>query len=76
GAIRTFVHPRGFALAPRRITVSTVGVVPKLEPLLAGTRVNLAVSLHAPTDALRDELVPLNRRYPLAVLLGALRASP
>jgi 23S rRNA (adenine2503-C2)-methyltransferase len=74
-AIRILVHPKGFAMAPRRITVSTVGVVPKLEALLAGTRVNLAVSLHAADDRLRDELVPLNRRFPLDVLLGALRDS-
>jgi 23S rRNA (adenine2503-C2)-methyltransferase len=74
-AIRTLVHPKGFALAPRRVTVSTVGVVPKLETLLAETRVNLAVSLHAADDRLRDALVPLNRRFPLDVLLGALRAS-
>jgi 23S rRNA (adenine2503-C2)-methyltransferase len=74
-AIRILVHPRGFALAPRRITVSTVGVVPKLEALLSGTRVNLAVSLHAADDRLRDALVPLNRRFPLDVLLGALRES-
>jgi 23S rRNA (adenine2503-C2)-methyltransferase len=76
GAIRTFVHPRGFALAPRRITVSTVGVVPRIDALLEIAPVNLAVSLHAATDEVRDLLVPLNRRYPLKVLLGALRASP
>lgn len=74
-AIRILVHPKGFAMAPRRVTVSTVGVVPKLETLLAGTRVNLAVSLHAADDRLRDVLVPLNRRFPLDVLLGALRES-
>ncbi len=74
-AIRLFVDPKGFALAPRRITVSTVGVVPRLEALLACAPVNLAVSLHATTDELRDRLVPLNRRYPLATLLGALRES-
>jgi 23S rRNA (adenine2503-C2)-methyltransferase len=74
-AIRILVHPKGFAMAPRRVTVSTVGVVPKLEPLLAQTQVNLAVSLHAANDRLRDALVPLNRRFPLDALLGALRAS-
>jgi len=76
GAIRTFVHPRGFAMAPRRITVSTVGVVPLIETLLETAPVNLAVSLHAATDEVRDLLVPLNRRYPLDTLLGALRESP
>ncbi len=72
-AIRVLLHPHGFALAPRRVTVSTAGVVPKLRPLLESVPVNLAVSLHASTDAVRDRLVPLNRRFPLAVLLGALR---
>lgn len=75
-AIGTFVHPRGFALAPRRITVSTVGVVPQLAALLEAAPVNLAVSLHAARDEVRNRLVPLNRRYPLDVLLGTLRDSP
>ncbi len=75
-ALRVFLDPRAFSLAPRRITVSTVGVVPKLRPLLEFAPVNLAVSLHAATDELRDRLVPLNRRFPLAVLLGALRSEP
>jgi 23S rRNA (adenine2503-C2)-methyltransferase len=75
-AIRTFIHPRGFALAPRRITVSTVGVVPRIDALLEVAPVNLAVSLHGATDEVRDRLVPLNRRYPLEVLLAALRDSP
>jgi len=72
-AIRLLVHPKAFGMAPRRITVSTVGVVPKIEALLAIAPVNLAVSLHATTDAVRDRLVPLNRRYPLDTLLGKLR---
>ena len=72
-AIRLLVHPKAFGLAPRRITVSTVGVVPKIEALLKLAPVNLAVSLHATTDAVRDRLVPLNRRYPLDTLLGKLR---
>jgi 23S rRNA (adenine2503-C2)-methyltransferase len=75
-AIRLLIHPKAFGMAPRRVTVSTVGVLPQLEPLLAVAPINLAVSLHATTDALRDVLVPLNRRYPLATLLGALRESP
>jgi len=73
-AIRIFVHPKAFAMAPRRITVSTVGVVPKIGPLLRSSPVNLALSLHATTDAVRDELVPLNRKYPLDTLLGELRS--
>jgi len=73
-AIRTLVHPKGFGMAPRRVTVSTVGVVPRIAPLLAVAPVHLAVSLHASTDEVRDRLVPLNRRYPLAKLLGELRS--
>jgi 23S rRNA (adenine2503-C2)-methyltransferase len=58
------------------VTVSTAGVVPRIGALLEAVPVNLAVSLHAATDALRDHLVPLNRHFPLAVLLGTLRALP
>jgi 23S rRNA (adenine2503-C2)-methyltransferase len=75
-AIRTLLHPKAFALAPRRVTVSTAGVVPRIGALLEAAPVNLAVSLHATTDAVRDELVPLNRRFPLAELLATLRALP
>jgi 23S rRNA (adenine2503-C2)-methyltransferase len=73
-AARLLIHPRAFALAPRRVTVSTVGLVPRIADLLEAVPVNLAVSLHATTDAVRDRLVPLNRRYPLAQLLGTLRS--
>jgi 23S rRNA (adenine2503-C2)-methyltransferase len=76
GAIRLLLHPKAFGFAPRRVTVSTSGVVPKIRPLVEASPVNLAVSLHATTDAVRDELVPLNRRFPLDVLLGALRTLP
>jgi 23S rRNA (adenine2503-C2)-methyltransferase len=72
-AIRLLIDPKAFALAPRRITVSTSGVVTRIRPLLELAPVNLAVSLHATTNAVRDELVPLNRRFPLEQLLGALR---
>ncbi len=72
-AIRILLHPKGFALAPRRVTVSTVGVLPKIRPLLESVPVNLAVSLHATRDEVRDRLVPLNRRYPLRELLSTLR---
>ena len=72
-AIAILVHPKAFAMAPRRVTVSTVGVLPKIEELLAIAPINLAVSLHATTDRVRDQLVPLNRRYPLDALLGLLR---
>jgi 23S rRNA (adenine2503-C2)-methyltransferase len=63
----------GFGLAHRRVTVSTAGVVPGIDRLAQTLRVALAVSLHAPTDELRDTLVPINRRYPIAELLAACR---
>ncbi|MBV8594375.1 MAG: 23S rRNA (adenine(2503)-C(2))-methyltransferase RlmN, partial [Caulobacteraceae bacterium] len=66
----------GAALSRRRITVSTSGVVPKLKELGERTGAMLAISLHAVTDDLRDELVPINRRYPIAVLLAGVRAYP
>jgi 23S rRNA (adenine2503-C2)-methyltransferase len=66
----------GMGISPRRITVSTVGLVPMMERLLAEMPVNLAVSLHATTNELRDRLAPINRRYPLEVLLDACRTLP
>ena len=66
----------GYAISPRRITVSTVGLAPMIPRFIAETRVNLAVSLHATTDAQRTRLVPVNRRYPLATLLAACQAVP
>jgi 23S rRNA (adenine2503-C2)-methyltransferase len=66
----------GLAISPRRITVSTVGLVPVMERLLADFPVNLAVSLHATSDQLRDRLAPINRRYPLTELLDACRRLP
>jgi len=66
----------GVAISRRRITVSTSGVVPKIVELGERTRAMLAISLHATNDALRDELVPLNRRYPLEQLMDAIRAYP
>jgi 23S rRNA (adenine2503-C2)-methyltransferase len=75
-AIRLLVHPKAFALAPRRVTVSTVGVLPQIGPLLECAPVNLAVSLHATTDEVRDRLVPLNRRFPLEALMRTLRETP
>ena len=75
-AIALFVDPKAFGLAPRRVTVSTAGVVPRIADLLEAAPVNLAVSLHAASDEIRDVLVPLNRRFDLDALLGALRACP
>jgi len=77
-AARLLVHAKAFAMAPSRVTVSTVGIPSRIERLLREVPVNLAVSLHATTDEVRDQLVPLNRRFPLRALLDALRglASP
>ena len=65
--------PDGIAISKRKITVSTSGVVPKMRELGERTGVNLAVSLHATNDALRNEIVPINRKYPIAELLEACR---
>ena len=62
-----------FGLSRRRVTLSTAGVVPGIDRLREECPVSLAVSLHAPNDALRNELVPLNRKYPIRVLLDACR---
>ncbi len=72
-ALRTMLDDHGYGLSRRRVTVSTSGVVPMIDRLMGDCPVALAVSLHAPDDALRDELVPLNRKYPLAELLAACR---
>jgi 23S rRNA (adenine2503-C2)-methyltransferase len=61
----------GLGISPRRITVSTVGLVPQMERLVRETSVHIAVSLTAARDELRDRLMPINRRYPLAELIGA-----
>ena len=66
----------GIALSRRRITLSTSGVVPMMDRAGAELGVNLAVSLHAVRDELRDELVPLNRKYPIAELIAACRRYP
>ncbi len=70
-ALRVMLDDHGYGLSRRRVTVSTSGVVPMIDRLAQDCPVALAVSLHAPTDALRDNLVPLNRKYPLAELLEA-----
>ena len=62
-----------YGLSWRRITLSTAGLVPAMERLKQQCPVNLAVSLHAPTDELRNELVPINKKYPIAELLNACR---
>ncbi len=70
-ALRTMLDDHGYGLSRRRVTVSTSGVVPMIDRLREDCPVALAVSLHAPNDALRDQLVPLNRKYPIAELLAA-----
>ncbi len=73
-ALEIMTHPRGMALAPRRITVSTAGVVPGIRNLAKEhPKVRLAISLVAPHDSLRDVLMPINQRYPLEQLLDAAR---
>ena len=66
----------GYHLSPRRVTVSTVGLVPQMQRLLHDTKVNLTISLSATTDAVRDTLMPINQRYPLAAVLEACRSFP
>ncbi|MBV1705367.1 MAG: 23S rRNA (adenine(2503)-C(2))-methyltransferase RlmN, partial [Hyphomicrobiales bacterium] len=75
-ALSVLTDGDGLALSRRRVTVSTSGVVPAMGPLGAETGASLAVSLHATRDALRDQLVPLNRRHPIKELLDACRAYP
>jgi len=72
-ALRVFLDDHAYGLSRRRVTLSTSGLVPALDRLREACPVALAVSLHAPDDALRDRLVPINRKYPLAELLPACR---
>jgi 23S rRNA (adenine2503-C2)-methyltransferase len=74
-AIRALTDPRRLGISPRRIVVSTSGIVPRIEELAqAGQPLTLAISLHAARDELRDELVPINRKYPLSRLIPAAQA--
>ena len=70
-ALQIFMDDSGFDLSRRRVTLSTSGLVPQIYKLAEDTNVALAVSLHAPNDALRDRLVPINRRHPIKELLEA-----
>jgi 23S rRNA (adenine2503-C2)-methyltransferase len=73
-ALRRLIDPDGFNLGQRRITVSTVGLVPGIERFAReGLQIGLAVSLHAATDELRETMVPINRQYPLDRLMAACR---
>jgi 23S rRNA (adenine2503-C2)-methyltransferase len=73
-ALRIMRHDWGFGLGAKRVTVSTAGLVPGILALREEVDVALAVSLHAPDDELRTELVPLNRKYPIAALMDACQA--
>lgn len=75
-ALRIITDQNGLAFSHRRVTLSTVGILPSLRRLGQESPVNLAVSLHAPDDALRNELMPVNRTYPLAELMRACREYP
>ncbi len=75
-ALRILMDPEGLAFSRRRITLSTAGVAPLIPRVGAELGVKLAISLHAATDAVRDVLVPINRKYPIAELLDACRAYP
>ncbi len=75
-ALATITDPDGLAISKRKVTLSTSGVVPMIERCGAETGVMLAISLHATNDKLRDELVPLNKKYPIHELLDACRNYP
>jgi len=76
-SLRILTDQKGASLAQRRITVSTAGLVPKLEKLgIETVRPNLAVSLNAPNDSVRDEIMPINRKWNIGKLMAALKAYP
>lgn len=75
-SIGVMTDPNGLAFSHRRITLSTAGLVPQLDRLGRESPVNLAISLHAADDAVRDQIMPVNRTYPLASLLDACRRYP
>jgi 23S rRNA (adenine2503-C2)-methyltransferase len=75
-AMKIAMDPEGLAISRRKITLSTSGVVPMIERCGSELGVNLAISLHAVTDELRERLVPLNKKYPIAELLDACRNYP
>ncbi len=76
-ALKIITSETGLGFSPRRVTVSTAGLVPEIEKLgKSGMKVNLAVSLNATTDEVRDEIMPVNRRYPIKELLTACKRFP
>jgi len=76
-ALRILADDQGMAVSPRRVTLSTVGVLPALERLASEPRMpNLAISLHAPTDAIRGQLVPINKKYGVSDIIEACKRFP
>jgi 23S rRNA (adenine2503-C2)-methyltransferase len=76
-ALRALMDPDGFAVAPKKLTLSTVGILPALEKLmLEPVRPNLAISLHAPTKELRRELMPIEERYDIKDVIAAAQRYP
>lgn len=75
-ALKILMDPKGLALSKRRITLSTSGVVPAIVRCGEELGVNLAVSLHAPNDAIRDQIMPINKQFPIALLMEACRNYP
>lgn len=72
-AVKILLSDNAFALSKRRVTISTAGVVPAINKIAGKVDVALALSLHAPNDRLRDELVPINQKFPLKEVLAAVR---
>ncbi len=71
-SVRALIDPEAFGISPRRITISTCGVVPKIDALAAeGLPINLAISLHAPVDAIRTAIMPINKRWGIDEVLAA-----
>ncbi|MGC8492340.1 MAG: 23S rRNA (adenine(2503)-C(2))-methyltransferase RlmN [Syntrophobacteraceae bacterium] len=75
-ALDILTDPDGLMFSHRRVTLSTAGLVPQMRRLGTDSAVNLAISIHAPNDALRDELMPVNRTYPLGELMRTCREYP
>jgi 23S rRNA (adenine2503-C2)-methyltransferase len=75
-ALQTFTHPDYIGFSPKKITVSTSGLVPKIRELGERISVNLSVSLNAPKDELRDKIMPINRKYPINKLLEEVKRFP
>lgn len=73
GALEIMTDPEALEIAPRRVTVSTSGLVPRIRQYVQDTKCRLAVSLNAPNDEIRNELMPINKAYPLEKLLGCLK---